>query len=145
MHIFLDSSVLLAFCRSKNGASALIIDYCRDKKLKEYISKKVVAEVRKNNMEDGNAAGTQRFGYILSRTFLTIVEDGAGEELEKANNFFDNPKDAPVLVSAKLTPNIQFILSLDNGFFKPEIKKYVKPIEILKPGAFLERFRSELG
>ena len=70
---------------------------------------------------------------------------GAGEELEKANNFFDNPKDAPVLVSAKLTPNIQFILSLDNGFFKPEIKKYVKPIEILKPGAFVERFRSVLG
>lgn len=145
MHIFLDSSVLLAFCRSKSGASALIIDYCRRKKLKGYISKKVVAEVRKNNIEDGNAVGIQRFGYILSRMFLTIVEDGRGEELAKANSFFYNPKDAPVIVSAKQTPHIQYILSLDHGFFKPEIKKYVKPIEILKPKEFLERFRSELG
>ena len=178
MHIFLDSSVLLAFCRSKNGASALIIDYCRHKKLKGYISKKVVAEVRKNNTEDGNAVGIQRFGFILNRSFLTIVQDGTGAELEKANSLFDNPKVTPVLVSAKLTPNIQFILSLDDGFFKPEmnysaaklteypsesssvnhsslqqaarysgsrIKKYVKPIEILRPGKFIERFRSELN
>ena len=96
-------------------------------------------------MEDTDTVGTQRFGYILSRRFLTIVEDGVGEELEKANSFFDNPKDAPVLVSAKQIPSIQFILSLDSGFFKPGIKKYVKPIEILKPGEFVERFRSKLG
>lgn len=144
MNIFLDSSILLAFCRSKNGASALIIDYCRKKKLKGYISKKVVAEVRKNNLEDGNSIGTQRFGYVLNRRFITIVDDGHGAELEKANSSFNNSKDAPILVSAKLIPNMQYILSLDSGFFKPEIKKYVKPIEILKPKEFIERFRSEL-
>lgn len=144
MHIFLDSSILLAFCRSKSGASALIIDYCRRKKLTGYIAKKVVAEVQKNNMEDENAVGIQRFGYVLNRRFLTIVEDGSGEALKKANSVIDNPKDTPILVSAKQTPNIQIFLSLDNGLFKPAVKSYLKPIEILKPGEFIDRFRSEL-
>lgn len=143
MHIFLDSSVLLAFCRSKSGASALVIDYCRHKKLKGYISKKVMLEVQKNNKEDENTVGIQRFGYVLSRRFLVIVEDGMEEELEKANSLFGNLKDAPVIVAAKQTPKIQFILSLDNGFFKPEVKNYVKPIEILRPGEFIKRFESE--
>lgn len=141
MHIFLDSSVLLAFCRSKNGASALIIDNCRHKKLTGYISKKVIAEVQKNNLEDENAIGIQRFGYILHRRFLTILEDGTGEELKKANKLLNNPKDAVILVSAKQSPNIQYILSLDSDFFKQKVKEYVKPIEILKPGKFLERFK----
>lgn len=145
MHIFLDSSILLAFCRSKNGASALIIGYCRHKKLKGYVSKKVVAEVRKNNLEDENAVGIQRFGYILSRRFLTIVEDGLGKELEKANSLLNNPKDTPILVSAKVTANIQFILSLDSGLFRPEVKSYLQPIGVLKPGEFIKRFRSKFN
>lgn len=142
--VFLDSSVLLSFCKSSTGASALIMRFCRQGKLKGYISKKVVAEVQKNNSKDENTIGIQKFGYVLSRRILTVVEDGVGEDLEEANRSFNNPKDASVIVAAKQTPDIRFILSLDNGFFKSDVKSYVKPIEIIKPGKFIEHFREEL-
>src|SRR5437879_5823207 len=131
MHIFLDSSVILSFCRSKTGASALVLDYCRKGKLKGYISEKVVFEVQKNTHEKMDEKAVERFQYVLNQDFLTIVADGTQEEVEKAIQTFNNPKDAPILASAKQTPNVKFILSLDDGFFKTDVLAYVKPIEIL--------------
>lgn len=107
MHIFLDSSVLLAFCQSKKGASALILDYCRKRKLKGYICQKVIEEVQ-------------------------------------AQETTHNSKDSSIFASAKEMLKIQVMLSLDNGFFKDEVKEYLNPIEILKPGEFIQRFRSYL-
>ena len=121
IHVLLDSSVLLAFSGSIKGASAFILKCCEQGKLKGYVSKQVLFECKKNAAED------------------------MGEELEKANKAFDNPKDAPIITSAKQIKSIAFILSLDNGFFKPEVQKFVKPVKILKPGEFVNRFREELG
>ncbi len=85
-----------------------------------------------------------QFQYVLHQDFLTIVPDGTQEEVQKAMQAFNNPKDAPILASAKQTPNVLFILSLDDGFFKSDVLAYVKPIEILKPGAFVQRFHLQL-
>jgi len=144
MRIFLDSSVLLSFCQSKKGASALVIDYVRSGKLKGYISKKVVFEVENNNVKDTNEVGKQRFAALLKLGVLKIVEEASQEQIKKAHNAFNNIKDEPIIAAAKQATNLQFILSLDNGFFKDAVRDYVKPLEILKPGEFVNRFREEL-
>ncbi len=144
MHIFLDSSVLLSFCRSKKGASAFIIDYCIRGKLKCYISKKVVFEVQNNNIKDGNEQETLRFEAILSKNILTIVDDATEEEIKKAHDAFSNFKDEPIIAAAKRATRIQFVISFDKGFFKKGVIEYLKPIEVLKPGDFINKFRKEL-
>lgn len=144
MYIFIDSSVILSFCRSKKGASALILDYCRIGKLKGYISQKVVFEVKNNNRKDEDELGKLRFTAVLKQKFLKIIEDPSQEALEEAHRSFDNEKDAPIIAAAKQIPHLSYILSLDNGFFKPEVISYVKPIEIVKPGEFIQRYRKEL-
>ncbi len=144
MHIFLDSSVLLSFCRSKKGASALILDYCRAGKLVGFISQKVILEVRKNNDEDGNKLGTLRFLGILKQNFLVIVEDAQKKEEQNAYEVTKNKKDAIIFATAKSIIHIAFLLSFDNGFFKQEVKAFLKPIEVLKPGEFVNRFREKL-
>lgn len=143
-HVFLDSSVLLAFSRSTTGASAFIIQCCEQGKLKGYISEKVVSEIQKNTQEDMGEEAIMKCNYVLGQNFLIIVQDPSEEELEKANNAFENPKDTPILAAAKQISHLQYILSLDNGFFKPEVLAYIQPLEVLKPGEFLKRFRSEL-
>ena len=82
--------------------------------------------------------------YVFNQGFLTIVPDPTEEELRKANQAFHNPKDAPIVASAKQIPLASFLLSLDNGFFKPEVTEYLKPIEVIKPGDFINRFRERL-
>ena len=69
---------------------------------------------------------------------------GTGNEKCQANQVFYNPKDAPIIASAKQIPHATFLLSLDNGFFKPKVTEYLKPIEVIKPGDFINRFREEL-
>ena len=144
MHIFLDSSVLLSFCRSKRGASALIIDYCIQRKVKLYISEKVVYEVQKNNEEDSNELGKSRFTAVLNQDLLTVIEDPTPEEIETADKAINNRKDAPIIAAAKKIAKIKYILSFDEGFFTQKVQAFVKSIEILKPGAFVSRFRKEL-
>lgn len=144
MHIFLDSSVLLAFCRSKRGAAALIIDYCIQGKLNAYVSKKVIFEVKNNNLKDNSEVGARRFEEVLRRNILTVIEDASEEELAKAQRALHNPKDEPIIAAAKQTTQITYILSHDNGFFKNEVIAFVKPQIILKPGEFINRFQFAL-
>lgn len=121
-----------------------MLDWCRQGKLKGYISKKVVYEVHNNNLKDQNTIGEMRFTEVLSHGFLTITDDASQEETKNANEAFHNLKDAPIIASAKQIARVRYILSLDNGFFRPDITAYVRPAEIIKPGVFVQRFRSEL-
>ncbi len=143
-HVFLDASVLLAFSRSTTGGSAFILECCEQRKIKGYISKKVVFESKKNVAEDMGEEAIKALAYVFSQGFLTVVPDCTKEELENAHKAFNNQKDAPIIAAAKHTPHITHIISLDNGFFKPEVIKYVKPKEIVKPGEFIQRFRKQL-
>jgi predicted nucleic acid-binding protein len=143
-HIFLDTSVLVAFSGSFTGGSAYILDCCERGKVKGYVSQKVVFETRKNAAKIMGEDAGKVIEYVFNQGFLTIVPDCTEEELGKANKAFHNPKDAPIIASAKQIPLASFLLSLDNGFFKPEVTEYLKPIEVIKPGDFINRFREEL-
>jgi predicted nucleic acid-binding protein len=143
-HIFLDISVLVAFSGSFTGGSAYILDCCERGKIKGYVSQKVVFETRKNAAEIMGEDAGKAIEYVFNQGFLTVVPDPTEEELRKANQVFHNPKDAPIIASAKQIPQATFLLSLDNGFFKPKVTEYLKPIEVIKPGDFINRFREEL-
>jgi predicted nucleic acid-binding protein len=143
-HIFLDTSILIAFSGSFTGGSAYILDCCERGKVKGYVSQKVVFETRKNAAAIMGEATGKAIEYIFNQGFLTIVPDCTEQELKTANQAFHNPKDAPIIASAKQMPEVTFLLSLDNGFFKPHFIAYVKPIAVIKPGDFINRFRDEL-
>jgi predicted nucleic acid-binding protein len=143
-HIFLDTSVLVAFSGSFTGGSAYILDCCERGKVKGYVSQKVVFETRKNAAEDMTKEAVKAIEYTFNQGFLTIAPDCSEEELKTANQPFNNPKDAPIIAAAKQIPEVPFLLSLDNGFFKPQVIEYVKPLEVIKPGDFINRFRDEL-
>lgn len=143
-HILLDTSVILAFSRSQTGGSAFIIECCEKGIVQGYISRKVVDEAERNARGDMGAKAVEALSYIFTKDFLRIVPDGWGKELEDARTSFNNEKDAPIIAAAKQIPRLSYILSLDNGFFKPDVISYAKPIEILKPGTFIQQFRKEL-
>jgi predicted nucleic acid-binding protein len=143
-HIFLDTSILIAFSGSFTGGSAYILDRCERGKIKGYVSQKVVFETRKNAAKIMGEDAGKVIEYVFNQGFLTIVPDSTEEELRKVNQAFNNPKDAPIIASAKQIPKVTFLLSLDNGFFKPQVIAYVKPLEVIKPGDFINRFREEL-
>ena len=143
-HIFLDTSILVAFSGSFTGGSAYILDCCERGKVKGYVSQKVVFETKKNAAKIMGEDAGRAIEYVFNQGFLTIVPDCSEEELQKANQAFHNPKDASIIASAKQIPQASFLLSLDNGFFKPEVTEYLKPIEVIKPGDFINRFREEL-
>lgn len=144
IHVFLDASVLLAFSRSTTGGSAFILECCEKGILKGYISQKVLFETQKNADEDMGEEAVKALAYVFRQGFLTVIPDSTGEELEQAQKAFDNKKDAPIIAAAKHNPDIAYIISLDNGFFKKNVIDYVKPKEIVKPGDFIQRFRSKL-
>ena len=143
-HIFLDTSILVAFSGSFTGGSAYILDCCERGKVKGYVSQKVVFETKKNAAKIMGEDARRAIEYIFNQGFLTIVTDCSEEELQKANQAFQNPKDAPIIASAKQIPQASLLLSLDNGFFKPEVIEYLNPIEVIKPGDFINKFREEL-
>lgn len=144
IHILIDSSVLLAFARSYQGGSGLIIRWCTEGKIKGYIPTKVLFESRKNATENMGKNAANALEYIFNQGFLSVIEDGSGRELERAHNAFDNKKDAPIIAAAKQVPVIQFVISLDKGFFKSNVQEYLNTIEVLRPGDFINRFREEL-
>lgn len=144
IHVFLDASVLLAFSRSPQGGSAYVLKCCKQGTLEGYVSQKVVFEAKKNAAEDMGEEAVIAIEYVFTQGFLTVVPNCTEEELEKATQAFDNPKDAPIIAAAKQTSTVTFLISLDNGFFKPDVVEYLKPIKVLKPGEFINRFRNEL-
>ena len=142
-HVFLDSSVVLSFCASKTGASALILRYCREKKLKGHISLKVIAEVRKNTLLKMGDKAFQRFEYILKAGFLIVEPDPLPDAIEQCATVIRR-KDAPVLAVAFNNPKIEYLLTLDKkDFLKPQVKQFVTPLIIVTPGELIQKYYKE--
>ena len=142
-HVFLDASVLIAFCASKVGASAEILKYCRERKIKGHISRKVILEVQKNTSLKLGETARKRFEAILKQSFLTIEPDPPQEQIEKCGAVI-HPKDATILASALFNTDITDLVTLDRkDFKKPEVITFSAPVEIRTPGEFVERQKKQ--
>lgn len=137
--VFIDSSVLVAACASKTGASAFILGLCRQRKVEGYISLDVIGEARKNvNLKLG-IKEKERLKFYLKKANLILLPSPELEEVARCEEVI-NPKDAPILASA-LESQVSHIVSLDRKHFLDKgVQKFVKPKIILTPGNFLKTF-----
>lgn len=136
--VFLDSSVLIAACASKTGASAFILGWCRAGKLKGYISIEALKEAKKNIELKLNSIGKKRFVYYLKFANLILVASPSLEKIAQCENYITQ-KDAPILAAALKSP-ASFLITLDKKhFFDARLVKFAEPMEILTPGDFIRK------
>ncbi len=133
--VFIDTSVIFSACYSKLGASALLLGYCRKRKLKGYISKYVLSEL-KRNASKLDQAGKQRLNFYILQTHLTIVDDPTSTEILQYGTII-NPKDAPIFAAA-VKSGASYLVTLDTKDFQsPQVKESVEPLIILSPRDFV--------
>lgn len=137
--VFLDSSVIVAACASKTGASALILGYSRLKKLETFVSKEVIEETRKNvNLKIGEI-GKKRLSHYIKFANIHLIPSPSTEEIAQCEEYIDK-KDAPILAAA-LRSMTDFIVSLDRkDFLQSEVIKKSKPKRVLTPGDFVLKY-----
>lgn len=136
--VFIDTSVLLAACRSKSSVSALIFGYSRRKKIRAIISHYVIAEMRRNIESKLNQLGKQRLNFYLLQTNLLIVADPTIKETTSLKGIISD-KDAPILASA-IKSRVDFLITYDvRNFFLPKVKEIVKPMIVVTPRHFIKK------
>ena len=136
--VFIDTSVLLAACRSRSSVSAVIFGYSRRKRIKAIISHHVISEIKRNAEEKLDQQGKRRLNFYLLQTNLIIVADPTIEERISLKGIIPN-KDVPILAAA-IKNKANFLITYDKkNFFQPEVLKIVKPMTIVTPRHFVKK------
>lgn len=131
--------MLVAACASKTGASALILGYCRQRKLQGSVSLDVIGEARKNVNFKLGPNGRKRLVYFLKMANLKAVSNPSIEKIASCEKVI-NRKDSPILAAALKSP-AKFLLTLDRkDFLKPKVFQFAKPLKILTPGEFVLKY-----
>ena len=134
--VFIDTSVLFSACLSKIGASALILGFCRKNKIKGYISRYVLSEVKRNALQKLNQLGKQRLNFYVLQSNLNIVDNPTLEEIKICQEVL-NSKDAPILAAA-VKNKVNYLITFNTrDFLLPKVKDFVKPLTILTPRDFV--------
>lgn len=137
--VFLDSSVLVAACGSKTGASAFVLGYCRKGKIQGFVSVEAVGEAKKNVLLKFGEIEKKRLLYYLKMANLFIVPSSSAEEIARCEKVI-NSKDAPILASA-IKSSADFLLSLDKKhFFDSKVQKFTRKLKIITPGDFVIKY-----
>jgi len=135
VRIFLDTSVLLAACRSKSGASRAILDLAPKQGWKIIVSPWVRDEVEKNLSKfPFESAAT----WVALRSRISIVDDVVS--IDKAL-VFPASKDRPVLITALAWADV--LLTLDREDFIKVLGSSCYGLPILLPSEFLIRERNQ--
>lgn len=134
--VFLDASVLVAACASKTGASAFILGYSRQRKVKCFISPEVVGEAKKNVRLKLKENGGKRLEYYLETAGLHLTNKPTLTDIVRCEGVIVF-KDAHVLAAA-IKSEAGYLITLDRKhFFTPEVISFSKPLKIIAPGEFV--------
>lgn len=133
MRIFLDTSVLLAACRSQSGASRAIIEAAADQGWELTASPWVRNEVEKN-LSKFPFESTATWVGLRSR--ISLVDDVVS--IDRAL-VFPASKDRPVLITALAWADV--LLTLDREDFIKVLGSSCYGLPILLPAEFLIRER----
>ncbi len=137
--VFLDSSVLVAACGSKIGASAFILGHSKQGKLNAFVSRDVVNEARKNISLKIGKTGLDRLWFYIKSANLRLFPSPSIEKIAECEKYI-NKKDASILAAA-LESEVSFIITLDRKhFLQPQVIQFVKPTIIILPGEFVENY-----
>jgi predicted nucleic acid-binding protein len=135
VRVFLDTSVLLAACRSANGASRAIIETASDQGWKLLASPWVRNEVEKNL---GKFPFDTTAAWVGIRSKISLVDDVVS--IDRAL-VFPASKDRPVLITALAWSDI--LLTLDREDFIKVLGSSCYGMPILLPAEFLIRERNQ--
>ena len=135
MRIFLDTSVLLAACRSKSGASRAVIDIAEKQGWKLIASPWVRNEVERN-LSKFPFESTATWVGLRSR--ISLVDDVVS--IDRAL-VFPAGKDRPVLITALAWADV--LLTLDREDFIKVLGSACYGLPILLPLEFLIRERKQ--
>jgi predicted nucleic acid-binding protein len=135
VRIFLDTSVLLAACRSKFGASRAILDIAAKQGWKLTASLWVRNEVEKN-LSKFPFESTATWVGLRSR--ISLVDDVVS--IDRAL-VFPASKDRPVLITALAWSHV--LLTLDREDFIKVLGSSCYGLPILLPSEFLIRERNQ--
>ncbi len=134
--IFIDTSVLFSACSSKSGASARILQLCKQRKVQGYISQYVIIEIKRNVTEKLGQIEKQRLNSYMLQTHLSIVDNPTKEEILECEEII-NKKDAPILACV-LNDNIDVLITLNTrDFMKQKVKEFTALLKILTPRDFI--------
>ena len=135
MRIFLDTSVLLAACRSKSGASRAVLDIT-DKQGWKLIASPWVRNEVERNLSKFPFESTATWVGLRSR--VSLVDDVVS--LDRAL-VFPASKDRPVLITALAWADV--LLTLDREDFIKFLGSSCYGLPILLPAEFLTRERNQ--
>lgn len=135
MRIFLDTSVLLAACRSKSGASRAILDMAAKQGWKLIASPWVRNEIERN-LSKFPFESTATWVGLRSR--ISLVDDVVS--INRAL-VFPASKDRPVLITALAWADV--LLTLDREDFIKVLGSSCYGLPILLPAEFLIRERNQ--
>lgn len=139
--VFLDTSVIFSACLSKIGASALILGYCRRRRIQGYISSFVIKELRENAQIKFNQIQKQRLNFFMQQSHLLLIDDLTQREIDESRKLI-NVKDAPILAAAFKSKAAYLITLNTKDFMQKEVKKSAKSLKILTPRDFVMQYCS---
>jgi len=135
--IFLDSSVVIAACGSRGGASHAIILMAEVGLFRVLISEQVIVECERNITKKLPAA-LPIFKQILNAIAPEIVPNPAIAVIMRWATIIE-PKDAPILAAA-LSAQADRLLSLNTKDFTPKVAKQSGLI-LQTPSEFIQEIR----
>lgn len=138
IRVFLDANVYFAGFYSKEGASALVLELARRKKIQIVASRLVLREADRNLRKKTDSKTLRNFHRYLQETRLQIVPPPSDQFLAQFEPYI-HPKDVPVLTAA-VEAKVNFIVTLDRRhFLTPQVLSHAGKIKILTPADFLRK------
>ena len=134
MRLFLDTSVLLAACASRGGASREIFRRCREQGWRLVSTPYATEEVTRNLPKFPVAASSE---WVRLRPHLRIRDNVLTLDRPVV---FPPGKDRPILFGALAWADV--LLTLDRGDFASLLGTTFYSLLVLKPGVFLKRERA---
>ncbi|HBT81196.1 hypothetical protein A2757_02125 [Candidatus Giovannonibacteria bacterium RIFCSPHIGHO2_01_FULL_48_47] len=138
LKVFLDTSALLSGLNSPLGASGLILSFFKLEKIQIVISQDVIEEAERALKNKFPLLRTALLDFLVSHPVITKKINST--ELRRASSLLFT-EDAPILAGA-LKGRVDVLVTLDKKF-ETMIKNKVK-FEVLSPGEFLKKYKSEL-
>ena len=136
MKVFLDANVYFAGFYSPTGASSVLLELIRLKKLEAFSSRLVLTEAERNLRLKAKPPILKTFHQFLKEIPLKICPPPAPGELAKYESFI-HPKDVPVLAAA-VAASVDFFITLDRRhFMTSEVLKKITTPKIITPGEYL--------
>src|SRR5262245_24781070 len=122
MRIFLDANVYFAGFYSEAGASSVILELARRKKINIVATKLVLREADRNLRQKATSKVLKRFRRFLQDTQITVIP-APSDALLRNYEAYIHSKDVPVLTAA-IEGKVDCLITLDRRHFLLEkVKK----------------------